>query len=249
MPTAHTPGVQTPAGLDINNGSPIVTGVRFTVATTTPITGIALWVPQTNTGTYTAALYQSTADDDPLGTGTGTELRTAAVAASTLTAGGWDFIPITSYTPSTGVVYTAAVHSSSGRIVATGAGLVTAITGGGVTLLADGADPNPPGLGSLRNGAFLEAASVGYPTQSFNSSDYFLDVILGNAPITLAQAVEVNSAFAMTRVKQLTLAQAVEVDAAFALGTGGLAGEAHGPEAALPGSVSYGAVSLGGAVT
>lgn len=186
MPTAHTS--QTPVSGDVANGAAITTGVRFTVADAAPISGIALWVPATNTGTYTAGLWQSTSDDDPGGTGTGTELRTASVNAAALTAGGWDYIPITPFTPSTGVVYTAGVHSSSGRIVATSGGLSSAITAGGVTLLAAGSDPNPPGLGSLANGVFVEGGALAYPNSSFGSSDYFIDVIRGNTVVGTASA-------------------------------------------------------------
>lgn len=174
MPTAHTS--QTPASGDVANGNAITTGVRFIVADATPITAIAFYVPVTNTGTYTGGLWITTSDDSPDGSGTGTLQRSASIAAGSLTGGAWGIIPITSFTPSTGVVYTAGVHSSSGRIVSTGAGLASAITAGGVTLLAAGTDPNPPALGSMTNGVFVENAALAYPVSSFNTSDYFIDV-------------------------------------------------------------------------
>lgn len=176
MPTAHTS--ETPASGNVDNGAPITTGVRFMVAGEVTCTSIDFYVPGTNTGVYAVGLYQVTADDDPAGSSTGTELATGSVDAGDVTAGTWGSAPITPTALSPGVVYAAARHSSSGRYVASAGGLASAITAGGVTLIADGADPNPPALGSLRNGVFEEGALT-YPRSTFGQADYFVDVGLG----------------------------------------------------------------------
>ena len=183
MPTAHTGGA--PSSTDINNGAAIITGARFTVSTALTCNSIDFYRPATAAGTYTAELYQTTADDDPLGSGTGTLLGTGTLASGSSSAG-WNAITLSSpVLLSAGVVYTACVHSSSGRYVATSGGLATAISAGGVTLLGDGSDPHPPALGSMRNGVFEESATPTYPRSSFGSTDYWIDVAV-SSPTTVA---------------------------------------------------------------
>lgn len=177
-PTAHTN--QTPASGDIDNAAPITTGVRFMVDSEVDCTGIAFWVPTTNTGTYTVGLYQTTADDDPTGSGTGTELATASVLAVEVTPDDWaQALFDEPVTLSPGVVYTAARHASSGHYVATTSVFDDGpITNGGVSLLESGPNPNPPGLGVMRNGVFDEGADLAYPADFFGQPDYFTDVVL-----------------------------------------------------------------------
>ena len=50
-----------------------------------------------------------------------------------------------------------------------------------MTLFANGTDPNPPGLGTMRNGVFhddIGAAGLAYPTTAFLSADYGIDLWL-----------------------------------------------------------------------
>lgn len=213
FPAAHT---TTPASGDVNNGAAISTGVRFTVNASKTCDGIAFRVPGTNTGTYTGTLYETTSDDSPGGSGTGTVLSSGAVAAATVTAGTWAVIPLAvAQALTTGKVYTAAVHSSSGRIVSTSHGLDSAITGNGVTLLAPGTDPNPPGLGTMTNGVFTEGVAPAYPNTSFNNSDYFADVSLATGlSATLATATETDTGGTLGRAKARTLAVAGTTDTA-----------------------------------
>lgn len=177
MASAHTN--QTPTLGDVDNGAAITTGVRFTVDSDTTITAIRFWVPTTNTGTYTVGLYETTASDGG-GSPAGTLLQSASAAAGTLTGGQFNNVAITPQAVVSTKVYTAAVHSSSGRIVASGSVFDEGpISNGGVTLLASGADPNPPGLGTTFNGVFSEGASLTYPVSQFNQTDYFVDVVAG----------------------------------------------------------------------
>ena len=183
-PAAHT--TETPANGDAANGAAISLGVRFTVSGSLDIAAVAFYAPTTNTGTYTAGLWQTTADDDPNGTGTGTLLQSGSLASGSVTAGAWNDIPLASpVTCSTGVVYTAGVHASSGQFVLTTSVFSSAsIAGNGVTLLQSGTDPNPPGLGSMLNGSFTEGAALAYPATA-TGSDYFIDVaIAGDEAVT-----------------------------------------------------------------
>jgi hypothetical protein len=211
VPTAHTS--QTPSSTDVNNGAAITTGARFTVASNVSCTAIAFYCPATNSGTYTGALYETTSDDDPGGTGAGTLLASATLGSGSATPGAWNNISITPQSLTTGVVYTCAVHSSSGRIVATSSGLASAISNGGVTLLAAGSDPNPPGLGSMANGVFKEGAALAYPTDTFSNTDYFIDVTLGggqSAAVNTAAETDLAPSLARTKLRTVGLAAASE---------------------------------------
>lgn len=216
MVSAHT--VQTPASGNVDNGAAITTGVRFTVDADTTVSAIRFWVPTTNTGTYTVALYETTAADPG---GTGTLLRSASAASGTLTPDTWNNVAITPQAITTGKIYTAAVHSSSGRIVATGAVFSGAgISNGGINLLQNGSDPNPPGLGGAFNGVFIEGASLAYPTTAFNTTDYFVDIVAGAAIVTGAgtsDAVTSDTAAALVRVLGAATSDAASSDTAAAI--------------------------------
>lgn len=175
MTSAHT--TETPTNGDENNVNPLTTGGKIMFAQAGFILGLRFWVPATNTGIYTVGFYEVTADDVPLGTGTGTLLASASVAAAAVTAGAWAEVAITPVAVVPGVVYLTARHSSSGRYVFT-AGVFTAgtISNGGLTLIQDGLNPNPPDLGVMRNMMFNEGAALAYPTNQFGQPDYFSDV-------------------------------------------------------------------------
>lgn len=176
MTSAHTN--QVPGLPDINNGNAITTGSKIRFDSNGFVLAIRFWVPATNTGTYTVGLYEVLTDDDPNGSGTGTLLGSASVSSALVVAGDWAEVPLNPVIPvSSALVYCCARHSSSGRYVATvGAFNGTDITNGGVTELATGSDPNPPGLGSLLNGVFNEGVALAYPANNANQPDYFVDV-------------------------------------------------------------------------
>jgi len=177
--SAHT--TQTPALNDVNNGAPITTAVTVVFATAGQVTGIRFWAPATNTGTYTVGLWQVTADDSPAGSGAGTLLASGSVAAASVTANAYNTVPITPVSVDTLHAYRAGVHSSSGRIVATGAAYAGAgISNGNVTAIQSGADPVL--IGSLLNGTFNEGPSLAYPSDAFNATDYFPDVEFTTTP-------------------------------------------------------------------
>ena len=176
--SAHTS--ETPSLLDVNNGAAITVGATIVFAADGQVTAIRFWAPGTNTGTYTGALYEVTSDDDPAGSGTGDLLVSAAVASGNITAGAFNDITVASVDVTAGTYYRAAVHCTSGRIVATGAAFASAaITNGNVTDIQHGtATP----LGTLHNGAFTEGVSLSYPATSFNATDYFVDVVFSEGP-------------------------------------------------------------------
>jgi Domain of unknown function (DUF4082) len=192
-PLAHAPE-WTPGEADLNNGNGISLGVRFVVTEALSLGGVTFYAPATNSGTYSYALYTTTSDDDPNGSGTGTLIDDGTIASGSITPGAWNDLDLP-LEATTGVVYTARVHTSSGRFVrTTGAFTSAAISGNGVTLLQVGTDPNPPGLGSMVNGVFLDNA-VGYPNTRFNDADYGIDVWLADdaEDITISGAISADA--------------------------------------------------------
>jgi hypothetical protein len=171
----------TPTQGDIANGNPITLGVRFTAAGSIPLRGVAFFAPATNTGTYTAALWQTTSDDDGVTPGTGTLIDQVSVMDASITAGAWNYVALPA-TVTAGLVWTAGVWRSSGRYARSANDFASAsISGHGITLLQAGTDPNPPALGSMFNGVFADdpgAAGIAYPVSIFESADYGIDVWL-----------------------------------------------------------------------
>jgi hypothetical protein len=176
-PAAHDSGTYEPDNPDIDNGNAISLGVRFMVDEALSLGGVTFYAPATNTGTYSFALYETTSDDDPNGSGTGTLIDSGSIAAASITPSAWNDLTLP-VDVEPGIVYTARVHTSSGRFVNTPNAFVSAgLSGNGVTLLQTGASPSPPTLGSMLNGVFLDNA-LGYPNTRFNDADYGIDVWL-----------------------------------------------------------------------
>jgi hypothetical protein len=166
---------QTPASGDVSEPGGINTAVTFVPAVDGTITGIRFFTPLTISGTFAGSLYLPTADDDPEGSGAGTLLGSAVLGVAP-TAGAWNVIPLSPPVPVTaGVPYRAAVHSSSGRYVASGNFFNgVSVVNGNLTAPATGT--NSGGFGSLLQGVFRTGA-LGYPSNTFNGGNYFVDVV------------------------------------------------------------------------
>lgn len=172
MTSCHT--TETPSLGDIDNGSAITTSDHYTFDAAGTVTAIRFWCPSTNTGTYTVGLYQQTAADTP-GPGAGTLLAFASVLAAGVTPDTWNNVTITSQAVSSGNVYVAACHRSSGRYVATpGAFTSAGISNGGINALQSGATAGP---GIILDGTFDISATLAYPASNFGQPDYFVDVV------------------------------------------------------------------------
>lgn len=213
-PAAHTS--QTPVSGNVDNGAAITLGVRFYAPDGATVSGIAFYAPTTNTGTYSARLWLSTAPDD---SATGTLLQSGSLGSGSVTPGAWNTIPLAApveLDPDT--VYTAGVHTSSGRFVLTSGAFSSSISGNGIVLIQSGDDP--VGFGVSRNGVFTEGASPTFPTSTFGQSDYFIDVELdeGGQTAAVGTATETDTAIAIGRVKQRAVGTATETDAAVAVG-------------------------------
>lgn len=166
---------QTPIQNNNANGQQITLGTGFYVGVASrPCYGVRFWAPLTNTGTYTVSLWQQTTDDDPNGTGTGTLITSQAALASSITANAWNVVLFpSSVNVTSGQMWRVAVHTSSGRYVASANFFSSnSLSGDDVVLYQSGDDPL--GTGTVRNGLFLDNAN-GYPNTVFQASDYFVE--------------------------------------------------------------------------
>ena len=92
----------------------------------------------------------------------------------TETASGWQEVTLPSAVAiSANTTYVASYHSTPGYYVASTNYFTTAVTNGPLTALADGTD-GPNGL--------YRYGTTGFPTQSYNKSNYWVDVVFSTSP-------------------------------------------------------------------
>lgn len=165
---------QTPVNTDDNEGVAVLTSTMLTFARAGWVTAIRFRAPATISGTYTAGLYVSTTDDNPVGSGTGTLLD--SMTCPTPTASSWNTVLFPNQPAvSPGNAYRITLHSSSGRFVHT-ATFSFPLSNGDITAPADGTDP--VGLGTMIQSPFKDSATLAYPNDSaLNQSCYFIDVV------------------------------------------------------------------------
>jgi hypothetical protein len=249
--------VPTPAGLeawtpvdnDIDNTGQITLGVRFTVSEEKEPGGVAFRAPATIGGNYTWSLWETDTDDDPNGEGTGTLIDSDTATSAILVPDDWNYLDLPGITLSPGTVYTASVHTSTGHFVREANAFGSAgYSGQGVTLLQAGTDPNPPGLGSMTNGVFLDGAS-GYPDTSFNFTNYGITIWFADELEPVTGALSASTLYptsALTGVQAMSgpLSGVTPVPTGAFAGTvvtpvsGALSAVTIAPSAALIGTVS-----------
>jgi hypothetical protein len=133
-------------------------GVKFTTDRAGTITGLKFYKGATNTGTHVGSLWSST----------GTLLATATFAAES--ASGWQTVMFaTPVAVQANTVLVASYHTTTGNYSATGAGLASAVDAAPLHALADGA--------SGANGLYQYSGGSTFPTQSYNATNYWVDVI------------------------------------------------------------------------
>ena len=132
-------------------------GMKFTASTNGAITGIRFYKGPQNTGTHTGTLWTST----------GTQLGT--LTFSNETASGWQ--TATFATPiqvTAGTTYVVGYHSN-GYYSADNSYFTSAVTNGPLTA--------PSSSTSGGNGVYAYGSASAFPTNSFNASNYWVDVI------------------------------------------------------------------------
>jgi hypothetical protein len=171
----------TPAILAVNDPSAVELGVKFTADANGEITGIRFYKGAANTGTHVGDLWSST----------GQLLATATFANES--ASGWQQVSFsTPVSITAGTTYIAAYHTSSGNYSATANYFTSNVVSGDLTAPVAG------------NGVYAYGSSDLFPTNSFNATNYWVDVVY--TPATLSQPVANNdSGFVTAENTPLTI--------------------------------------------
>jgi hypothetical protein len=147
-----------PATITVNDPSSIELGVKFQASSNGTITGIRFYKGPQNVGTHVADLWTST----------GTLLTSATFSNETAT--GWQQVNFATPVPITaGATYVASYHTNSGEYSADASLFANALTNGALTA--------PSSAASGGNGVFAYGGAALFPTNSFNSTSYGVDVV------------------------------------------------------------------------
>jgi Domain of unknown function (DUF4082)/Bacterial Ig-like domain/Bacterial Ig domain len=147
-----------PAVAADNDAKRVEVGVKFQAQSDGYITGLRFYKGTTNTGVHVGTLW--TAAGIPL----------TSVTFSGETASGWQQASFASPVPiKAGIIYVASYHTNTGHYAVNANYFTTAVTNGPLRALADGEAGG--------NGVYIYSASSAFPTESFNASNYWVDVV------------------------------------------------------------------------
>ena len=127
-------------------------GVQFQATSSGFITGVRFYKESDNTGTHIGSLWTST----------GTLLASARSPARPRRVAGTGLLHPVAVTA--GTTYVASYYTSTGHYALTTNGLASAVTNGPLTALAGG-------------GVYAYGASNAFPSNTFNASNYWVDVV------------------------------------------------------------------------
>jgi len=164
-PCTGWPDTTTPANPADNDPNPVEVGVKFTSDTAGVISGIRFYKSSLNTGPFQVSLWSST----------GTRLATASVAGGSGT--GWQTVSFA--TPAAiqaNMLYVASYHTNSGFYA-----------GDNNYFLNAGVDRAPihfPRSGAVAggNGVYAYGSASQFPNQTYQASNYWVDVVFNTAP-------------------------------------------------------------------
>jgi len=197
---------QTPTLPDVFEGVPVTVGITLTFSTSGTVTGARVYAPATvGAGTFAAALWQVTTDDSG-GSGAGTLLASATFGA--LTPGAWNTVSFgSSVSVDTAHAYVIGLRTSEGRYAATGGLFTSAIVNAPITGPQDASAFAPAGFTKLNNGRFTSGLT-NYPTSTFGSNGYFVDVLFtaagGSVTLSAPGTATGGGTAALTREVQLS---------------------------------------------
>ena len=185
MPESTIFEFATPAVLDSGDGASVELGVKFSPEEKGSVTGIRFYKSAANSGTHVGSLWSST----------GTLLASATFTSEG--ESGWQQVNFSSpVAVKAGTTYVAGYFAPSGHYSASSA----AFASSGVS--------NPP-LKALSNetsadGVYSYGASSTFPTNSFNATNYWVDVLFAVAAPSAPEAPEGVSATAATKQAQVS---------------------------------------------
>jgi hypothetical protein len=151
-------GIQPTGSTTENDGTPINLGMKFIPGQSGYVTGLRFYKSASNTGTHTGRLYNAS----------GTLLASAVFSGET--ASGWQQVNLsTPVAVTAGATYLVSYHSSSGYYSLTPNYFGSAVVNGPLTA--------PASSTSGGNGVYLYSTSPGRPVNTWNASNYWVDVV------------------------------------------------------------------------
>jgi Flp pilus assembly pilin Flp len=171
-----------PAVIDSNDANPVEVGVKFSAATSGYITGLRFYKATTNVGTHVGHIWSNS----------GAQLGSATFTNET--ASGWQQVTFSTPIPvSAGTTYVASYFAPEGHYSANTNYFATkGVNNPPLQALANGVD-GP-------NGVYLYSSTGGFPTNGYESTYYWVDVVYtasqstsgggtaGNPQLTLSPA-------------------------------------------------------------
>jgi hypothetical protein len=155
-PQAMLFDLQTPATLDSGDTGSVALGVEFTVDVDGSLTGLRFYKSTANTGTHVGSLW----------TAGGTLLASATFTNET--ASGWQTVQFaTPVSIDHGTTYIASYFAANGHYSKSGSLFTSPV---------DNAPLHAPATVANGNGLYLYSGTNARPTDSWNASDYYVDV-------------------------------------------------------------------------
>jgi hypothetical protein len=147
----------TPSMVDSNDNNAVVLGVKFKSDVSGLVTGVRFYKGAANTGTHIGSLWSAG----------GSKLAEATFTNESAT--GWQSVNFASPVLITaGTTYVAAYLAPNGRYSATSPGLTSAIDNAPLHAISNAVDAN---------GVYRYGTTNAFPTNTFNASNYFVDVM------------------------------------------------------------------------
>jgi hypothetical protein len=155
----------TPATASVGDSAAVELGVKFRADANGFITGVRFYKGSANTGPHVGKLWA---------TDTGSPLASATFTSET--ASGWQQVLFSSPVPITaGTTYVASYYAPNGRYALTGSFFTADVTNGPLTA------PQSGGV-SGGNGVYRYGDGSQVPTNTWNASNYWVDVVFDTQP-------------------------------------------------------------------
>jgi Domain of unknown function (DUF4082)/Bacterial Ig-like domain/Bacterial Ig domain len=159
-PCSIWPDSAQPVQASSSDAGSVNVGVKFTADQNGTITGIRFYKGANNTGTHVGSLWNSSGD------------LLGQVTFSGESAAGWQQANFsTPIAVTAGQTYTASYLAPNGGYAADAGGLDSAVTNGPLTALANG-------------GVYTYGSASAFPTNSYNGTNYWVDVVFSPAQVT-----------------------------------------------------------------
>lgn len=164
----------TPAVISDPDSSGVELGTKFRSSVATTVTGIRFYKGNTNTGTHIGNLWDNAGN------------KLATVTFSGETASGWQQANFS--TPvgiATNTTYVISYFAPNGHYSVTENYFSTARVNGTLTALQNGTDGG--------NGVYKYGTTSGFPNQTYNSSNYWVDVVTSTSSDTTPPTISITS--------------------------------------------------------